>query len=190
MIDSNAGVLNFRGKLYKIGEMKTVPTKTTYLQMHAPPEAGSLPLPAEVAVQRMPQPTVEQYRFLYNSVGRDYNWIDRNLMAEEALLKIIHDPHVEIFVLNMRGEPAGFAELDRRVIDEVELGYFGLFPSAVGQGLGKTFLRWIIAQAWSYQPRRVWVHTCDLDHPAALPTYIKAGFEVYEERVIEQVIET
>ena len=30
------------------------------------------------------------------------------------------------------------------------------------------------------QPRRVWVHTCDLDHPNALVNYQARGFSVYK----------
>jgi hypothetical protein len=48
---------------------------------------------------------------------------------------------------------------------------------------GKYFLQWVIDLAWSYRPRRFWLHTCDLDHPAALPNYCKAGFEVYKEEM-------
>jgi GNAT superfamily N-acetyltransferase len=121
-------------------------------------------------------------------VGRDYCWVDRNLMPDEDLRRIIQDPGVEVYVLSVAGAPAGYAELDRRQPGEIELAYFGLFPDFVGRGLGKFFLAWAVERAWSHGPRRVWVHTCDLDHPAALPNYLKAGFVVYDERVIEQVV--
>lgn len=54
-------------------------------------------------------------------------------------------------------------------------------PEFIGQGLGKFFLRWAIERAWGYAPRRLWLHTCSLDHPAALPNYLKAGFAVFKE---------
>ena len=54
-------------------------------------------------------------------------------------------------------------------------------PDFIGQGLGKWFLQWTIDKAWSYSPQRIWLHTCTLDHPAALPMYKKAGFEVFKE---------
>jgi catechol 2,3-dioxygenase-like lactoylglutathione lyase family enzyme len=58
-------------------------------------------------------------------------------------------------------------------------------PEFIGQGLGSWFLRWTIEKAWSYQPKRFWLHTCTKDHPAALPNYLKAGFELYKEEVKE-----
>jgi GNAT superfamily N-acetyltransferase len=169
---------------------QTIATKTAYLQMHAPPGIGAKAPIHGVAVERVERPSVEYYRFLYNSVGRDYHWIDRNRMPGDELRRIVEDERVEIYLLTVGGEPAGYAELDRRQEGEIELAYFGLFPAFVGRGLGKYFLNWAVERAWSHRPRRVWVHTCDLDHPAALPNYLKAGFVVYDEQVIQQVVES
>jgi hypothetical protein len=33
-----------------------------------------------------------------------------------------------------------------------------------------------VETAWSAGPSRVWLHTCTLDHPSALPNYRKRGF--------------
>jgi GNAT superfamily N-acetyltransferase len=81
------------------------------------------------------------------------------------------------------GVPAGFAELDRRIEGEIEVVQFGLLQEFIGQGLGRYFLQWTIDKAWSYQPRRFWLHTDSKDHPAALPNYLKAGFEIYKEEL-------
>ena len=81
------------------------------------------------------------------------------------------------------GVPAGYAALDRRIEGEIELMQFGLMPEFIGQGLGQYFLQWTIDKAWSYRPRRFWLHTCTKDHPAALPNYLKAGFAVYKEEM-------
>ena len=168
--------------------MKRILTKTTYLEMFAPPAADGRPAPPDVAIERLDAPTPECYRWLYNSVGRDYQWVDRNRLSDAELSAILLDPSVDVFLLRVAGQPAGYAELDRRRPGEIELAYFGLFPGYTGRGLGAFFLNWTVARAWSHQPRRVWVHTCDLDHPAALPVYLKAGFVVYDEKMIEQVI--
>ena len=168
--------------------MKTVPIKTYYLQMHRPPDSGSLPPMEGVEVARVEQPTIGLYRFLYDSVGRDWNWVDRKLASDEELLAIIHHDLVEIYVLEVDGGPAGFCELDRRVDGQIELAYFGLMPEFIGRGLGKHFLHWILRKAWTYAPRRVWLHTCELDHEAALPLYRQAGFVVYDERVVDQTV--
>jgi len=132
------------------------------------------------------KPTVAYYRFLYNSVGRDWNWTSRGKHSDPDLARLIQDPREEMHVLFVEGVPAGFAELDRRAHDEIELVQFGLVPEFIGQGLGKYFLQWTIDKAFSHHPRRFWLHTCTDDHPAALPNYVKAGFTIYKEETKER----
>jgi GNAT superfamily N-acetyltransferase len=160
--------------------------KTTYLQMFARPEGVVPPPRAGLAVVYAQKPTVAYYRFLYDTVGRDYDWTSRMKLSDADLAAILHNPWVEVHVLVADGVPAGFAELDRRIEGEIELAQFGLMPEFIGQGLGRYFLQWIIDKARSYQPRRFWLHTCTQDHPAALPNYLKAGFAIYREATKNQ----
>jgi GNAT superfamily N-acetyltransferase len=75
---------------------------------------------------------------------------------------------------------AGFFELERHDDGSVEISYFGLMPMGIGQGLGRALLTTAIDEAWSLKPvpSRVWLHTCTLDHPAALANYLARGFQV------------
>ena len=79
------------------------------------------------------------------------------------------------------GVPAGFIELDRRVSGEVELAYFGLALEFIGRGLGGYLLAWGTNKAWRRGVRRVWVHTCNFDHPRAIAVYQRAGFVPYKQ---------
>jgi GNAT superfamily N-acetyltransferase len=160
--------------------------KTTYLQMFAHVQRVVPPPREGLAVVHAKKPTVAYYRFLYDAVGKDYDWGSRKKLSDAALAAILHDPRVEVHVLMIEGVPAGLAELDRRIPDEIELVQFGLIRECIGQGLGKYFLQWAIDKAWSYAPRRFWLHTCNKDHPAALPNYLKAGFAIYKEEVKDQ----
>lgn len=157
--------------------------KTTYLQMFAPPERVVPPPRDDLMVIHARRPTIGYYRFLYDAVGRDYDWTSRRKLNDAQLAAIIHDPRHETHVLFAGGVPAGFADLDRRIEGEIEMVQFGLVPEFIGQGLGRYFLRWAIERAWSYAPQRFWLHTCTNDHPIALSNYQKAGFEVYREEV-------
>ena len=69
---------------------------------------------------------------------------------------------------------------------DVELVQFGLMPEFIGQGLGGWFIRWIVDHVWSRHPERFWLHTCTLDHPAAVPNYRKAGFVQYKQETIRR----
>lgn len=148
----------------------------------------SVPLPRSgLTVIHAQQPTVTYYRYLYDAVGRDWRWLSRKRLSDAELVKIIHDPRVEVHVLHVNGVPAGFVEFDRRIAGEIEIKQFGLMPEFIGQGLGKWFLQWAIDRAWSYSPNRLWLHTCTCDHPIALPNYLKAGFAVYDETTEDAV---
>lgn len=168
--------------------MPYVETKTTYLQMFARPTKEVPPPRFGMEVRCLPCPSLETYRELYGTVGAAFGWVDRIVMPDAQLEAILHDELVEVLMLRSNGETAGFAELDRRVEREIELAYFGLYPAFIGQRLGPFFLNWIVRRAWSYEPARVWVHTCDLDHPAALPVYVAGGFEIYREESIRQYL--
>jgi GNAT superfamily N-acetyltransferase len=163
-----------------------VPITTTYVEMFSHNgRTIAAPRPG-VAVIQAHQPSVAYYRFLYNSVGRDWNWTSRGRLADPELARLIQDPQEEMHVLFVEGVPAGFAELDLRVAGEIELVQFGLVPEFIGQGLGKYFLQWTIDRAFSHRPRRFWLHTCTDDHPTALPNYLKSGFAVYRTEMKER----
>jgi GNAT superfamily N-acetyltransferase len=155
--------------------------KVTYLQMFDRP-GRSVPPPRDgLIVLHARHPTIAYYRFLYDTVGRDWKWTSRSKLSNDALAAIIHDPRIEVHVLMADGVPAGFAELDRRRDGDIELVQFGLLPEFIGQGLGKYFLQWTVDRACSYAPKRFWLHTCTNDHAAAIPNYLKAGFVIYKE---------
>lgn len=152
-----------------------------YLQMFEH-NGREVPPPREgLAVTHVPQPAVENYRFLYDLVGADYGWTSKKKLSDAELTEHLSNPAIEIHVFSVDGAPAGFAELDRRVPGEIEMVQFGLARDFIGQGLGKYFLQEMIDVAWSYEPKRFWLHTCTKDHAAALPNYQKAGLVLYDE---------
>ncbi len=168
------------------GEKTTgrIETTVTYLEMTERPTRPSTPVPAgKLAIFRAEQPTVSFYRYMYDTVGEPWNWTDRRRLSDDGLTAIIHDPDVAIYVLYVAGVPAGFAELDGRIEGAVEITYVGLMPEFVGRGLGGYLLDWAVSAAWLMEPKRVWLHTCSLDHPSALPMYQRAGFVPYDQRI-------
>lgn len=141
----------------------------------APPLAA-VPAPPGLAVITA-APSVRYYRFLYDAVGAPWHWWNRKWWDDAKLAAHLARPGIELHVLHEHGVPVGYLELDRTVATQCEIGYFGLVPEATGRGLGRWFLTWAIHAAWSDPAlARLWVHTCTLDGPAALPTYRRAGF--------------
>jgi len=157
-----------------------------YLEMLSH-QQRDVPAPRDgLTVLHAQPPSVSYYRFLYDAVGSDYNWLSRRKLSDAELAAVIGDSQNELHVLHVDGSPAGFAELDRRQPEEVELVQFGLMPDFIGKGLGSWFLQWTIDKVWSYEPRRFWLHTCTLDHASAVPVYKKAGFVQFKEEKIRR----
>ena len=169
------------------GARRTVATLVTCLEMTAPPPCTARPAPRpDLEIRRARSPTVSFYRYLYAAVGEPWTWTVRRCLSDAELAAILGDPRVEVNVLWVGGVPAGYAELDRRAPPDIELAYFGLIPEFIGQGMGGYLLDWAIHHAWRMRPRRLWVHTCDLDHPAALGFYQRFGFRIYDLRMSTQ----
>jgi GNAT superfamily N-acetyltransferase len=164
-----------------------IPVTITYLEMTERPPHPHLSPPQNLncALLHVPRPSVRFYRYLYDAVGGPWLWFERRALDDGQLERIIHNERVEIHVLHVAGEPAGYAELDRRKGQDIELAYFGLMPDYIGRGLGRYLMTWAIDTAWNYAPDRVWVNTNTLDHPKALPLYQRCGFHPYKQ---EQVL--
>jgi GNAT superfamily N-acetyltransferase len=96
-------------------------------------------------------------------------------------MRYLDRPVLETWVLSDHGAPVGYCELEAQDAGRVEIAYFGLLPQWVGKGIGAHLLSATIDRAWRFPARRVWVHTCTLDHPHALQNYIDRGFKPFRE---------
>lgn len=161
---------------------------TYYLEMKEAPKESLASPHYPFHIDHLHTPDIPTYRSLYNEIGARYNWVDRKMMSDEKLLSIIQDAKVAIYIAYLEEQPVGFAELDFREEGTCELAYFGLMNQAQGKGLGKYFLLRVIQKAWEKPIQRLHVHTCEWDHPAALTVYQKAGFEIFEEKRILQLL--
>lgn len=164
-------------------------TVITYLEMRERPTRPPAPAPSgrRLALIRADKPTVAFSRFLYNAAGWPWWWYERRQKTDAEIAAIVQDPKYETYVLYAAGTPAGYFEIDRRQPAIVELAYFGLMPEFTGQRLGPYLMDQAIEAAWTGPPvpQRVWVNTCDMDHPKALSMYQRAGFVAYDRRVRE-----
>ena len=151
----------------------------TYLEMRRPADLQPAPIPAAL-------PRIEQvldcppafWRFLYTEVGRQYHWVDRLQWTDAEIRDYLSDPALSLHVMWVAGAPAGYFELRREPDRAVEIVYFGLLGQFTGRGLGGHMLTEAVKMAWSAGASRVWLHTNTLDHPGALPNYLKRGFRI------------
>jgi len=155
----------------------------THLEMRDRPRPAPIP-PAPLRLVRWKAPALDAYRTLFRRVGEEWLWFSRLVLPDAQVEAIIHDPAVEIYaVCDPKGIEVGLLELDFRSLPDCELGFCGLVSGLTGKGYG----RWLLAQAnalaWRKGVERFWVHTCTLDHPAAIAAYRRAGFIPYAREV-------
>ncbi|GGF81408.1 N-acetyltransferase [Azorhizobium oxalatiphilum] len=162
------------------GQLATV---VTCLDMTERPVPGAVALPPGVTLEHEAAPAPAAYRQLYRLVGEDWLWSSRLVMGDDELIAILHDPRVEVHVLRSGGAPAGILELDFREPDACEIAFFGIAPAFTGSGLGRHMMHRALELAWSRPIARLWLHTCHLDHPAALAFYQRTGFRPYARMV-------
>lgn len=152
----------------------------TYLELRDPAQfRPAAPLPPTARVLKRDPCSPAEYRRLYASVGGPWHWRDRLAWDDETLAAHLASPAIAVFELLVGAESAGYFELRRSARDEVEIAYFGLMPDYIGRGLGGALLSEAVREAWRFGGARVWLHTCTLDSPHALPNYKARGFTPY-----------
>jgi GNAT superfamily N-acetyltransferase len=169
--------------------MSPIQVTRTYLAMQSPTDLrpAEVPRPAP-RVERIGECPVSFFRYLYAEVGRAHHWTDRLGWSDAKVREHLVSPRVSLWLMTWEAAPAGYFELQRHQDDSVEVAYFGLLPDYIGRGWGKYLLTEAVRAAWSQDPTRVWLHTCTLDHPAALPNYLRRGFQPVREEVYSTVI--
>lgn len=155
----------------------------THLEMRERPRPAPMPS-APLRLVRWKAPALDKYRALFRRVGEEWLWFSRLVLPDAQVEAIIHDPAVEIYaVCDPKGVEVGILELDFRSLPDCELGFCGLVSGLTGKGFG----RWLLAQAnvlaWRKGVERFWVHSCTLDHPAAIAAYRRAGFMPYAREI-------
>ncbi len=157
----------------------------TSLEMLTPP-APAGPRKSALKLERWSAPVDrDMYRALFRQIGENWLWQGRLVIDDARLAATLDAPTTDVHVATRRDMvPVGLLELDFAVPGECELAYFGLVPGMTGHGHGGWLMAHALRLAWRPGIERVWVHTCDLDHPAALGFYIAQGFVPFE-RAIE-----
>ena len=126
-------------------------------------------------------------KFFYKNVGKKHRWTDRLIWSEENWIKYSSDPKVETYVLKVRNDLAGYFELIFHTnIQEIEIAYFGLLEEYHYKKLGGYLLSTAIKKSFKKKDiKRVWVHTCTLDHKNAIKNYLARGMKIYKKEIVK-----
>ena len=149
----------------------------TFLELRDPSLLNRKELPtAEARVVRLSPITVDRYRELYRRVGDQWHWRDRLAWSDDHLARNLENPNVHVWELLVGDQLGGYFELELQEGPVVEIVYFGLTPECIGKGFGGAMLTKAVEEGFALGATRVWLHTCTLDSPMALPNYKARGF--------------
>ena len=120
-------------------------------------------------------------KFFYKNIGKNHEWIDRLIWTEEQWIDYLSSERVKTYVLKFKNDLVGFFELIHNLENqEIEIAYFGILEEYQNKKLGSFLLSEAIKLSFKNNIKRVWVHTCSLDHKNALNNYIARGMKVFK----------
>jgi GNAT superfamily N-acetyltransferase len=162
--------------------MTIEPLITTYLEMRSWDQLRPKHSDARFQIREARERDWRFNRDLYFRVGEQWDWIDKRPWTDDQWKKYATAPELRTFAGYYDDTLAGYYELRRDREGGIEIAYFGLLPEWIGRGLGGALLTSAIERAWRMEPNpsRVWVHTCNRDHPQALANYQARGMVVYK----------
>ena len=124
-------------------------------------------------------------KFFYKSIGKNHHWVDRLVWTEKQWISYVSDKNVKTYVLKNEKDLAGYFELIlHQEKDEVEIAYLGLLKEYQNKKLGSYLLSAAIKNSFLDNPKKVWVHTCSLDHKNALSNYVARGMKIFKTETI------
>ena len=157
-----------------------------YLEINSITELNESRIYPEGYLVELVYPTNFQLnKFFYKNVGKKHHWVDRLNWTEDQWIKYTSDKKVKTYVLKKKKDLAGYFELIiHKDKNEVEIAYLGLLEEYLNKKLGSYLLSSAIKNSFLIKPKRVWVHTCSLDHKNALMNYTARGMKIFKKETI------
>ena len=157
-----------------------------YLEIHSSKELKkSRELSDEFEILKINPPDFQLNKFFYKNVGKKHRWIDRLVWTDIQWTDYVNDSKVDTFILKQINNMIGYFELIyHKNVDEVEIAYLGLLEEHLNKKLGSFLLYSALKKSFLKAPKRIWVHTCSLDHKNALSNYLDRGMKVFKEETL------
>ena len=156
-----------------------------YLEINSPEEINSSEPKINCRIELKNPPDFQINKFFYKQIGKSYRWIDRLVWDDAKWMNYTDNSNLETYILRENNDLIGFFELLHNPdLNETEISYFGLLEEYIGKGIGGYALSEAIKKSFEKNIKRVWLHTCTLDHPNALKNYIARGMRVFRKENI------
>ena len=119
-------------------------------------------------------------KFLYREIGKDYYWKDRLVWSDKNWLDYVSQASYQLHILYKGKNLVGYYEILSDNCLNFEIAYFGIFKEFFGRKMGGYLLSYAICNSFYQGAKKVWVHTCTLDHPNALKNYLARGMKIFK----------
>ena len=164
----------------------TQEVERNYLEIHSIRDLNEVVKPNKDCNLNLLEPINFQLnKFFYKNIGKKHKWTDRLVWTEAQWIEYVSSKKVKTYILKYQNDLAGYFELifhsDEK---EVEIAYFGLLEEFQNKKLGSYLLSQAIKKSFNNKVKRVWVHTCSLDHKNALKNYIARGMKIFKSETI------
>ena len=164
----------------------SIEVERNYLEIKSLKELKDLKFfPDEYSIEAADPNDFQINKFFYKNIGKDHRWVDRLVWTDKQWIDYVSNQKVKTYILKKNKNLAGYFELifhkDKK---ETEIAYLGLLREFQNKKLGSFLLSSAIKNSFSKNIKRVWVHTCSLDHKNALTNYINRGMKIFKKETI------
>ena len=120
-------------------------------------------------------------KFFYKEIGKKHRWIDRLIWSDKNWTDYLNTLGVVTYILKSKEDLVGYFEQNIYMKkNECEIAYFGILEEYIGKKIGAYLLSEAIKKSFETGSKRIWVHTCSLDHKHALDNYLSRGMKVFK----------
>ena len=153
-----------------------------YLEIKSQKDFKEVKIPSQNSSVELVKPKDFQLnKFFYKNIGKNCQWVDRLIWTDLNWIEYISSENLFTYILKEKNEIAGYFELlFNENNKEAEIAYFGILEEYFGKKFGGYLLSEAIKNSFILGSRRVWVHTCSLDHKNALKNYLARGMKIFK----------
>ena len=142
--------------------------------------------PKDYQIKLIEPPDFQLNKFFYKNIGKKHRWVDRLIWSEQQWIDYVSSSKVKTYVLKNKDNLVGFFELIFHLENkEVEIAYFGILEEYQNKKLGSFLLSEAIKKSFNENIKRVWLHTCSLDHENALKNYLARGMKIFKSEIVK-----
>jgi len=164
----------------------TIEVKRYYLNINSIKDLSEIAKPSDIyQISLVNPPDFQLNKFFYKQIGQKYRWIDRLIWSEKKWIEYVNNSDVKTFILKEKNNLAGyFEQIFHKEKLYCEIAYFGILEDYFGNKLGGYLLSEAIKKSFRFGAKRVWVHTCSMDHKYALKNYLSRGMKIFKTEVL------